>query len=99
MRSLAGTVHALFLETEKRVEDGLRLMPPTGKRDLEQTGHRFFWDQNVFNKALLSFEMGHRVGILCRSLCVVRDGTPGTYVLCYLTYVLSYVRDGTPGRW
>ncbi len=25
------------------------------------SGHRFFWDQNVFNKALLSFEVQHEV--------------------------------------
>ena len=52
--TIGGPVHGLFVEFERRVRLALRLPPPTdaGQRAARETN--LFWDQNLFNKVLLS---------------------------------------------
>lgn len=52
--SRGGPVHGLFVEFERRVELGLKLPPPPNRATRAQEAVRFFWDQNLFNKVLLS---------------------------------------------
>ena len=52
--TVGGPVHGLFVEFERRVELGLNLPPPPQRAKREQEAVRFFWDQNLFNKVLLS---------------------------------------------
>lgn len=56
--TVGGPVHSLFLEFERRVGLALALTPPTRPGKLVQQTVRFFWDQNLFNKVLLSAMMG-----------------------------------------
>ena len=52
--SAGGPVHRLFVEFEHRVALGLRTPPPHNDARRENLAVRFFWDQNLFNKVLLS---------------------------------------------
>ena len=52
--SIGGPVHGLFLEFERRIALALRMPPPHSKRKREWLGPHLFWDQNLFNKVLLS---------------------------------------------
>jgi hypothetical protein len=57
--TLGGPVHALFLEFEARVARALRM--PAEERPNKRASFitRFVWDQNLFNKVLLSAMVGH----------------------------------------
>ena len=56
--TLGGSVHGLFLEFEARVRRALLLpLPPPRRRAQYIT--QFVWDQNLFNKVLLSAMAGH----------------------------------------
>ena len=52
--TVGGPVHGLFAEFERRVALGLRTPPPRNEHRRESLAVRFFWDQNLFNKVLLS---------------------------------------------
>ncbi len=53
-----GPVHALFLEFEARVADALRLAPARRGHERAKFITQFIWDQNLFNKVLLSAMAG-----------------------------------------
>ena len=57
---LGGAVHRLFLEFDARVAAGLWLPPPRGTLRNSRI-IQLFWDQNLFNKVLLSALAGHAV--------------------------------------
>ena len=59
--SVGGAVHTLFVEFERRVALGLRLRPPQREGRREGLAVRLFWDQNLFNKVLLSSLIGRDV--------------------------------------
>ena len=52
--SIGGSIHGLFVEFERRVALGLRLTPPKHEKQRANLAVRLFWDQNLFNKVLLS---------------------------------------------
>ena len=56
--SVGGAVHALFTEFERRVGLGLRMPPPKREGKRESLAVKLFWDQNLFNKVLLSKLIG-----------------------------------------
>ena len=52
--SVGGPVHELFIEFERRVWAGLLLTPPEREGQRQNKATQLFWDQNLFNKVLLS---------------------------------------------
>lgn len=59
--SIGGPIHSLFTEFEERVTAGLQLPPPKNAARRNEQSVRFFWDQNLFNKVLLSAFAQRRV--------------------------------------
>ena len=59
--SVGGSVHGLFVEFERRVALGLRMRPPLHNGRRANLAVRLFWDQNLFNKVLLSHMIGRDV--------------------------------------
>ena len=52
--SVGGPVHELFVEFERRVWAGLIMTPPARQGQRQAKATQLFWDQNLFNKVLLS---------------------------------------------
>ena len=59
--AVGGPVHALLVEFMTRVDQTLAMRVPPSKRERAAVEVRLFWDQNLFNKVLLSAMAGRRL--------------------------------------